>query len=295
MALDKHTLLTRLKQSPSLVLIIIAIIAITGIMTQISWSSVSLAPLIIGSILGILDAVLIAFLFHRMSKSNIPATSDDGLPPINGRKNRLTKIVKNYLNGIWFVMVVFTLLLPIITAITSIDYYEGDGTWGVDINPLLAFQIDMNQLIDIDATTEGIRDGVITGKTALALDTGSVRAWYLFMGMMEISLLVSIYIISQMRALFHSLDKGHYFTNGNCSRLQKMGIALLAYFIAAPFLQYFGGKLILQDISVVASGINITPAFELAGDGLLLGVCLLILSGVCREATAMYEDQIGTV
>ena len=62
-----------------------------------------------------------------------------------------------------------------------------------------------------------------------------------------------------------------------------------------PLLQYFGGQAILTEYSLKVPGIQLSPAFELSGMGIFIGLAMIVLSGVLSEAASMHKVQQLTI
>ena len=98
-----------------------------------------------------------------------------------------------------------------------------------------------------------------------------------------------------MRALFGALVQGSYFIPDNVNRIQRVGYILIATFIVSPFVQFFAGRAMLAEINPGIQGIFLYPAFEVNVAGILIGLSLLVLAGVMREATTIQRDQSLTI
>lgn len=289
----------RLMGSPRAIMLLVTILILFGFLSQISWFSHSIAPTIVGLFLSLVTVSLIVFLLRALkipeeggavTLGDMPG-SDPAMKP-----NKLTKLVKIYIDVIWFLLLALAILLPFIGAVLSIDYFEGKtGNWGVDLAAFWGFTIDLEQLTDMDANIEGLRHGVISGKTMINIETFSVVAWYLFIAINEVMLLIAVYCLTQMRGLFAGLVKGLYFSIENSYRLRKIGFAVIFANIIIPIMQYFGGQRMLGDIKFDIPGFEIYPALDYSGDGIFLGLLIVILSGVAREAANIYQDQMRTI
>ena len=51
----------------------------------------------------------------------------------------------------------------------------------------------------------------------------------------------------------------------------------------------------LSDIELNVPGIQLYPAFELGIAGIFVGLAIIVLSGVLREATNIHKDQSLTI
>lgn len=112
---------------------------------------------------------------------------------------------------------------------------------------------------------------------------------------MEIGGIVGLYVLVQMRALFESLVNGTNFTPENSGRIKKIGFVVIFWSLINPLLQYFGGQVILREYSLNVPGIQLNPAFELNGMGIFIGLAMIVLSGVLREAASIHRAQQLTI
>ena len=62
-----------------------------------------------------------------------------------------------------------------------------------------------------------------------------------------------------------------------------------------PLLQFIGGHIILDEYSLSAAGIQLFPAFQVSGMTVFVGLAMIVLSGVLREATRIHDEQELTI
>jgi hypothetical protein len=177
----------------------------------------------------------------------------------------------------------------------TIGQYSDSGTWGVDIGVFSHFIIDLNAFAGGIAESAGVRDPIISGKATLNIDTSSLNALYLFTAITEIGGIVGLYILIQLRGLFATLVDGVSFTPENSGLIKKIGFAVIIWTFINPLLQYFGGRAILTEYSLNIPGIQLSPAFDLNGLGIFIGLALIVLSGILNEAAKMHEVQQLTI
>lgn len=209
--------------------------------------------------------------------------------------NPLTRVVKRILDVVWILAIASLILWPLSVVAMSIGHYSGSETWGVDIGVFSRFVIDLSAFAGNVAESAGVRDPIISGKAVLNIDTSSLSALYLFTAITEISGIVGLYILIQLRALFATLVSGMSFTLENSERIRKIGFVLIFWTLINPLLQYFGGESILTEYSLSVPGIQLSPAFALNGAGIFIGLVLIVLSGVLNEAARMHEVQRLTI
>jgi hypothetical protein len=209
--------------------------------------------------------------------------------------NPLTRVVKRILDVFRILAFAGLILWPLSVVAMSIGHYSGSGTWGVDIGVFSRFIIDLSAFTSDVTESVGVRDPIISGKAVLNIDTSSLNALYLFTAITEVGGVVGLYVLIQLRALFGSLVGGMSFTTDNAVRIRKIGFVVVAWTLINPLLQYFGGRAILMEYSLNVPGIQLSPAFELSGMGILIGLAMIVLSGILSEAAGMHEVQQLTI
>lgn len=209
--------------------------------------------------------------------------------------NPLTRIVKRILDVFRILAFISLILWPLFVVAMVLGQYSHPETWGVDIGVFSRFIIDLNALAGDITESAGVRDPIISGKAVLNIDTSSLHALYLFTAIMEIGGVVGLYIVIQLRALFASLVSGMSFTLENSWRIKKIGFVVIIWTLINPLLQYFGGQAILTEYSLSIPGIQLSPAFDLSGSGVFIGLALIVLSGVLNEAARMHDVQRLTI
>jgi len=206
----------------------------------------------------------------------------------------LARVVKRILD-VFRVLVLISLVLWPVAAIVMTIGHSGSDTWGVDISVFSSFDIDLSKFPADMTGSEGVRDPRIHGKAALNIDTSSLSAFYIFVLMMEIGGLVGLYMLLQVRAVFASLAQGNNFALDNSARIKKIGYVAIGWALISPLLQYFGGQVILREYSLILPGIELSPAFELNGLAIFIGLVMIVLSGVLTEAANINESHQLTI
>lgn len=221
----------------------------------------------------------------EMKDSNMPAA----------QHNPLTRVVKRILDIFRLLALIGLVLWPLSVIVMTIGQYSGSETWGVDIGVFSRFIIDLNAFAGDVTESMGVRDPIISGKAVLNIDTSSLHALYLFTAITEVGGIVGLYVLIQLRALFASLVGGMSFTPDNAVRIKKIGFVMIIWTLINPLLQYFGGQAILTEYSLKVPGIQLSPAFELSGMGIFIGLAMIVLSGVLSEAASMHKVQQLTI
>ena len=206
--------------------------------------------------------------------------------------NRLTRFVKRVLDFFMILLSTAIVVWPLLLAVMAISQQD-IPTWGVDIDIFSGFKIDLNELQGVEAS--GLRNPELSGKTLITIDTSNLFAWYLYAIISQLTAIVSLYGLVQLRAIVISLLNGISFSHANVERIKKLGVLLIGWNIINPFIQYFGWGSVVNDITFNQPGIQMYPAFEANSVALFIGLMMILLSGILREATSISQEQELTI
>jgi hypothetical protein len=209
--------------------------------------------------------------------------------------NPTTQVVKRILDFFRVLALAALILWPLFVVVMTLGQSSHPETWGVDIGVFSRFIIDLSAFAGGVTESAGVRDPLISGKAVLNIDTSSLQALYLFTAVTELGGIVGLYVLLQLRALFASLVSGMSFAPENSGRIKKIGLAVIAWTLINPLLQYFGGKAMLAEYSLNVPGIQLSPAFELNGLGIFIGLAMIVLSSVLNEAASVHKFQQLTI
>ncbi len=211
------------------------------------------------------------------------------------KHNPLTRVVKRILDFSRVLAFISLVAWPLFVVVMTFGQNSHPETWGVDIGVFSRFIIDLNEFAGDVSESAGVRDPVISGKAVLNIDTSSLPALYLFTAILEVGGIVGLYVLIQLRALFASLVCGMSFTPENSGRIKKIGFVVIIWSAINPLLQYFGGQAMLAEYSLNVPGIQLSPAFDVNGLAIFIGLAMIVLSGVLNEAARMHEVQQLTI
>ena len=204
----------------------------------------------------------------------------------------LTQFVKKLLDFFLLFLILIALMIPVVTVIMAISQ-SSEPTWGIDIGIFSGFSINLNEIEGIEAS--GVRKPEFSGQGIVNIDTSNLFAWYLFLVVSEVSAVVGIYVITLLRSMVFSLLSNTAFNTENPQRIKKIGIVIITWNLLNPLLQYFGWGAVVNGISFNNTGIQLYPSFELNIVALLIGLMMLLLSGLLNEATKIKQDQELTI
>lgn len=210
-------------------------------------------------------------------------------------QKQLTQTVKRALD----ILRVFAIACLILWPLAVLGMVAGQAShpesWGVDIDVYSAIAINLDELTVAATDSSGVRAPNLSGKASLSIDTSSTKALVMFTLITELGGIVALYVLIQLRAVFAALVAGENFVHGNASRIKKVGFIVIAWAFAQPPLQYLSSQVILSEYSLAVPGIQLFPAFEFHPMALFIGVALMILAGVLKEAAGMRDDLELTV
>ena len=95
--------------------------------------------------------------------------------------------------------------------------------------------------------------------------------------------------------VFASVISGASFARENAGRIRKIGYVFVAWHIIYPILQFFGGRIMLDEIAFNVQGVVLYSSFEFNLAGLFAGFAIIVLAGVLREAADIHREQALTV
>ena len=209
-------------------------------------------------------------------------------------QKRLTRLVKRFIDVLWYLLLFTAIVWPIAMIVVGLNIPSEPEHRTTDVNLFLQFKVYPVASADADSVNAG--DLLIGGRGEMKInDTRGRLAWYLSGAITEFMGFIALYGLMQMRRLFASLIKGETFVRQNAGRIRKIGFAFIGWHIIHPFLQYFGGRAVLNDIDFNVPGIQLYPAFEFGIVGIFAGFAIIVLSGVLREATGIHQEQSLTI
>ncbi len=212
------------------------------------------------------------------------------------QQNKLTILVKRFLDVTWFLFVSIAVIWPIAVMVIGLSMSSDPDKRHADVNVFLGFSINSVVSTELEVTTANESELVLKGRGELQLNnTRSQLSWYLSGAITEVLLLIFLYGLMTMRKLFASLVEGSRFTQENAERIERIGYVFVGWHIISPVLQYLGSRIMLQDIAFNVPGIQLYPGFEFNIGGLFAGFAIIVLSGLIREAASIHQDQTLTI
>ena len=212
------------------------------------------------------------------------------------QQKKLTILVKRFLDVLRILFLAVAVIWPITVLVVGSGISSDPEQRHTDVNFFLNFRIDSEASTELATRSGNEGELLLSGRGEVQLNnTRSQLSWYLSGAIPEVLLFIFLYGLLTMRRLFISLAEGSTFTEENTERTRKIGYVFIGFNIVSPLLQYFGGRIMLQDIAFNVPGIHLYPAFEFNIGGLFAGFAIIVLSGVLREAVSMHHEQSLTI
>lgn len=211
-------------------------------------------------------------------------------------QNRLTRLVKRFLDLMWYLLLFGTIAWTVTVLIVGLNIPADPAERHTDVNVFLSFKVFPDVAVEQAGETTAKAAALISGRSELYINnTHGRQAWYLAGGIEVVMALIGLFGLMHMRKLFTALAKGDWFIEGNNRHIEILGYVFIAWHIIRPLLQYFGGRMILNDINLQDRSIQLLPSFEFNLAGIFTGFAILVLAAVLREAVRIHRDQALTI
>lgn len=212
------------------------------------------------------------------------------------QQKKLTLLVKRFLNLTWYLFVFFAAAWPVMVLLVGLSISVDPEQRHTDISVFSGFLINSDISTGLEQPKQAETALLLSGRGDLKIEnTHSRLSWYLFGAISQVMLFIFLLGLWQMRKVFTSLANGDTFTEENAEHVKLLGYVVITGNLILPALQYFGGRMILNDIAFDTPGIQLYPSFELDIGGIFVGLAILVLAGVFREATSIKQDQALTI
>ncbi len=207
-------------------------------------------------------------------------------------QKRLTILVKRFLDIAWYILLSAAIIWPIVSVGVGLNlFFDQEAR---DVTVYLGFEIHPDSREATAVSADG-NEALIRGRSEVQVNTPSLFAWYLSAIIDEVGMLIVLYGLMHLRKLFASLVEDESFSNENAERIKIIGFVLIGWHAIIPLMQYFGGRAILSEIELSVRGIQWSPGFDLTPSGFVVGMAIVVLSAVLREAANLHQDQSLTI
>jgi hypothetical protein len=207
------------------------------------------------------------------------------------KRSKLAVAIRIYLEVVWWACIVGIVALLLVLPILMVVIDDVDEP--LDMKLLARFQVVAPVAADASGTPETTFPPPIRGQGELRVFNNSRTAWTLQIVGMLVVLGVVLYALWHLRALMRSVLAGTPFLPENASRIRKVGLVVVAWSLLTPFAKYFVGAAMIEGVHV--PGILLKPPIEFNPDVLFLGLAIIVLGEIFRQASLLQRDQSLTV
>jgi hypothetical protein len=212
------------------------------------------------------------------------------------QQNKLTMLVKRFLDVLRFLFLAVAVIWPVTVILVGLSISSDPEQRHTDVDVFLNFRVSSEASTELATTSGSEGELLLKGRGDVQLNnTQSHLSWYLSGAISEVLLFIFLYGLLTMRKLFASLIEGNTFTEENAERIRRIGYVFIGWHVISPALQYFGSRIMLNDIAFNVPGIQLYPGFEFNIGGVFAGFAIIVLSGVLREAAGMHQEQSLTI
>jgi hypothetical protein len=203
------------------------------------------------------------------------------------RVSRLAKLVKIYLDLGWILSILAVIVLPIVGLLVIFGDTSTEDADAPELPILLRFH-------PADQTLwEPVENELSYGQGDLSIRTRNKPSWLLLMATVELIMLAVLYLYGKLRAIMRSVLRDQPFDPENAGRIRKVGLVVVIWGLAAPFLKYFSAVFWIERVSV--TGLVLKPPIDFNLEILFLGLAIIVLSEIFNRAAALQKDQSLTV
>jgi hypothetical protein len=202
----------------------------------------------------------------------------------------LARVIKGYLDLCWFVLLIAGIVLLVATPFVIVG---APGIDDSDIRVAVRFTVDESALAGSSPRSDDVVPVLVRGQGDLRVSSASRLVWAGFMVSNLVILAVLLVVLHQLRALFRSVAGGAPFTPENAKRIRRVGWLVVAWQLIAPLTKYIVGLALVGELSI--RGITLRPPIDFNPDALFLGLAILVLAEIFRQASVLQHEQSLTV
>lgn len=202
----------------------------------------------------------------------------------------LARVIKGYLDFAFYALWVIGLALLIMTPFVI---YSAPGIEDADIKVAVRFTIDESALAGSSPRSDDVVPSVVNGQGDLQVRSASRVVWAGFMITMLLVLVVWLVVLRQLRALLRTMAGGTPFVPENVTRIKTVGWVVVGWQMLVPLAKYLVGKALVGELTI--RGITLRPPIDLNPDALFLGLAILVLAEIFRQASELQREQSLTV
>jgi hypothetical protein len=204
-------------------------------------------------------------------------------------RSSLTSLVARLINIAWFAAM---MLLAVSVGLLVVVPWVDPPRVEIGLAVPAAFQLDpaahpITARADVESVHLEHANGVIyfspRSRVTLAVTAAVVIA----------VLLIALWVLGQLRALFCALRAGRPFVSANATRIRRIGYAVIGAELARAVLAYAGMRHAMTHFAV--EGLRFETRVDVNAAALVCGLIILVIAEVFREGTRLADEQSLTV
>jgi hypothetical protein len=208
------------------------------------------------------------------------------------RGKRLARAVKIYLDIGWWLCIAGLVLVPIVWVWIFAQPEEPVGE-APELPILVRIYLDEDMLLPTAPTATGTESSLVRGQGELTIRTGSNVAAALTLVLAELVLFVVLYVYGELRGFFRSVVQGRPFAEENGRRIRRLGFVVVVWSVVVPVLKFIAAVPILREVHV--RGLILRPPIDIELELLFVGLAILALGEIFRQASTLQRDQSLTI
>jgi len=167
-----------------------------------------------------------------------------------------------------------------------------------DVHYPLSFKVLPASVLEASdsSTDSSMISEIIQGDGYIKVNnTEGHASFYIAYGLDLLLAVPVLFSLFYLRMLFANFAQRAFFVSQNIDYLRRIGQWVLASSLVYPVLVYLGGMAVLADIGQMSTEVELAPTVSLPFESILIGVALLVLAQVFKEATVIKQEQDLTI
>ena len=214
-------------------------------------------------------------------------------------KTSIASVLKIIMDVLWYLSfagLALVGLLMVAGAFTSPSQSPSapsiDRAWGTMTVPVV-FELEQDSY-EIRADALGIETAEM-GQALSELSFKVPTGWFYQLNLMvaALGLVIIMWVLYQLRAVFATLRAGTPFVGANAIRIRWIGIAIIAGEVLKSFVVGLEHYYVMTHFA--SDGLIFGTSFEIQGVTIIVGFTVIVISEVFRMGTLLEQDQPLTV
>lgn len=204
-------------------------------------------------------------------------------------RHSMSSFLAGLLAVVFYTLTMFTALAIVLIVLSPWIDLGGNGRLGIPV----ALRID-EQALHVRAPSLSIGTPRLTKVTGtLQFEAPSRRTLIAPMLTVTAMLIIALWVVSQLRALFRTMSQSHPFAPGNALRVQRVGWAVILAEPVRAVMTYAANT--FAEANFVGDGVRFVSDINLNLGPIFAGLVILVIAEVFRAGTRLDEDQSLTI